>query len=96
LIRAAAPDFQMGANGIAFQPPRTLFVANANQARIARIAIDQSGARAERGVVASGPALLTVDGLTLDMQGFLCAVVAVRRESSASRRGSHQPCRRHG
>jgi sugar lactone lactonase YvrE len=72
LIRAAAPDFQMGANGIAFQPPRTLFVANTNQARIARIAIDQSRARGR----CVGPGAADRRWIDSRSEGFLCAVVA--------------------
>lgn len=75
-LLAHEPGFGVGANGIAFQPPRTLFVANTEKGLIARIPIERSGAPGVPQVVASGPDLLTVDGLALDPQGFICAAIA--------------------
>jgi sugar lactone lactonase YvrE len=74
-LLAHAPGFGVGANGIVFQPPRTLFVANTEQGLIARIPIERSGGPGEPRVVASGPELLTVDGLAIDPQGFICATI---------------------
>lgn len=74
-LLAHAPGFGVGANGIVFRPPRTLFVANTEQGLIARIPIERSGAPGEPHVVASGPELVTVDGLAIDPQGFICAAI---------------------
>jgi hypothetical protein len=74
-LLAHAPGFGVGANGIVFEPPRTLFVANTEQGLIARIPIERSGAPGEPHVVASGPELLTVDGLAIDPQGFIYAAI---------------------
>jgi sugar lactone lactonase YvrE len=74
-LLAHAPGFGVGANGIVFRAPRTLFVANTEQGLIARIPIERSGAPGEPHVVASGSELVTVDGLAIDPQGFICAAI---------------------
>lgn len=71
-----APDPGIGANGIAFVPPRTLYVANSDRALIAEIPIRPDGSPGEPEVVAEGFELLLVDGLAADVQGDLHAVVA--------------------
>ena len=70
-----APDPNLGANGIAFIPPRTLYVANTDRALIARIPIKPDGSPGEPDVVAEGFDLLLVDGLVADVRGDLHAVV---------------------
>jgi len=66
----------IGANGIAFVPPRDLYVANTDQALIARIRIGKDGSAMEPEVVAAGTELLTVDGIVADHTGILHAVIA--------------------
>jgi hypothetical protein len=65
-----------GANGIAFDPPNHLYVANTERGLIAHIAIDlQDGSAAEPATVAQGLELLTVDGLAVDVTGDVYAAV---------------------
>jgi sugar lactone lactonase YvrE len=73
-----APDveFGIGANGIAFVPPRSLYVANTELALIAHVRIKRNGEPAEPEVVALGDELLLIDGLAADSQGNLHAVIA--------------------
>lgn len=73
---APDPHFGIGANGIAFVPPRDLFVANTDLGLIARVRIGLDGKPAEPEVIAAGIELLTVDGLAADAHGDLHAVVA--------------------
>jgi sugar lactone lactonase YvrE len=71
-----APDGLIGANGIAFVPPNSLYVANTDRALIARIQIKADGEAAEPEIAASGFELLTIDGLAADGRGMLHAVIA--------------------
>jgi len=71
-----APGPNVGANGIAFVPPATLFVANSDLALIARIPIRLDGTAGEPDVAAAGFELLLVDGLVADVHGLLHAAVA--------------------
>jgi sugar lactone lactonase YvrE len=71
-----APDPSLGANGLAFVPPRTLYVANSDRALIVGIPIQPGGSPGEPEVVAEGFELLLVDGLAADVRGDLHAVVA--------------------
>jgi sugar lactone lactonase YvrE len=71
-----APTVGIGANGIAFVAPATLFVANTEQGLIARIPIRPDGNPGEPSVAASGFELLLVDGLTADVHGDLYAAIA--------------------
>jgi sugar lactone lactonase YvrE len=75
-VLAPDPNFGIGANGIAFVPPRNLFVANTDFALIARIPIKRNGDAGNPEVVASGFELLTIDGLAADVHGNLHAVLA--------------------
>jgi sugar lactone lactonase YvrE len=75
-LLAPDPNFGIGANGIAFVPPRELFVANTDLGLIARVGIKPNGDPAEPEVVAAGLELLTVDGLAADAHGNLHAVIA--------------------
>ena len=75
-IRHALLAGGIGANGIAFVPPRDLYVANTDQALIARIRIGQDGSAMEPEVVAAGTELLTVDGIIADQTGILHAAIA--------------------
>ncbi len=72
-LLAASPA--LGANGIAFVPPRPLFVANTDQALIARVPIETDGAPGEPNIAAQGFELLVIDGLAADVRGNLHAVM---------------------
>jgi sugar lactone lactonase YvrE len=72
-LLAPAPGF--GANGIAFVPPGTLFVANTDQALIARVPIRPDGSPGRPEVAAAGFELLLVDGLAADVHGDLHAAI---------------------
>jgi hypothetical protein len=65
-----------GANGIAFFPPDQLYVANTGLGLIARIQILADGSPGEVTVVAQDAALLTVDGIAVDVKGDIYAVIA--------------------
>lgn len=79
LLAPADPDHPLlppvGANGIAFAPPRTLYVANTQRGLIARIPImpDESPGPVE--LVAEGPSLLTIDGIAVDVHGRIHGVI---------------------
>jgi sugar lactone lactonase YvrE len=75
-LLAPDPNFGIGANGIAFVPPRDLFVANTDLGLIARVRIRHDGKADEPEIVAAGIELLTTDGLTADVYGNLHAVIA--------------------
>jgi sugar lactone lactonase YvrE len=71
-----APAFGIGANGVAFVPPATLFVANSDLALLARIPIRADGSPGAPDVAAAGLELLLVDGLASDVHGDLYAAIA--------------------
>ena len=75
-LLAPDPNFGIGANGITFVPPRSLFVANTDLALITRVRIKRNGEPAEPELVALGNELLTIDGLAADARGNLHAVIA--------------------
>jgi sugar lactone lactonase YvrE len=75
-LLAPHPDFGIGANGIAFVPPRSLFVANSDFGLIARVPIQLTGDAGEPQTVAIGFELLLIDGLAADAHGDLHAVIA--------------------
>lgn len=66
----------IGANGIAFAPPRTLYVANTEGALLAEIPIEPDGSPGALRVVAQGFDLLTIDGIAVDVKGNVYAVIA--------------------
>jgi sugar lactone lactonase YvrE len=66
----------IGANGIAFSPPRDLFVANTERALVARIPIRPDGRAGDPEVVAAAFDLLLIDGLAADAHGDLYAAIA--------------------
>lgn len=66
----------VGANGIAFSPPDTLYVANTQRGLIARIVIEPDGTSRPLDVVAEDFALLTIDGIAVDVHGDIHGVVA--------------------
>ena len=66
----------VGANGIAFSPPDTLYVANTQRGLIARIVIEPDGTPGRLDVVAEDFALLTIDGIAVDVHGDIHGVVA--------------------
>lgn len=70
-----SPQFGIGANGIAFSPPRDLFVANTERALVARIPIRPDGKAGDPEVVATGFELLLIDGLAADAHGDLYAAI---------------------
>jgi len=72
-----APDPLIGANGIAFVPPNSLYVANLDRALIAQIRIRPDGTPAEPEIVATGFELLGIDGLAADAHGTLYAAIVV-------------------
>lgn len=65
----------IGANGIAFSPPRDLFVANTERALVARIPIRPDGSPGDLEVIATGFELLLIDGLAADAHGDLHAAI---------------------
>jgi sugar lactone lactonase YvrE len=70
------PGPAIGANGIAFVPPSTLFVANSDLALIARIPIRTDGSPGDPQIAAAAFELLLVDGLAADVHGDLYAAIA--------------------
>jgi sugar lactone lactonase YvrE len=72
-----APEFLVGANGIAFVPPDNLYVANLDRALIARIRIRPDGSPAEPEIAAAGFELLGIDGLAADARGMLYACIVL-------------------
>jgi sugar lactone lactonase YvrE len=74
-LLAPDPNYGFGANGIAFVPPRDVYVANTDLGLIARVRIKQDGSPGRPEVVAAGIELLTVDGLVADARGHLHAVI---------------------
>ena len=65
----------IGANGVAFIPPATLYVANTEQNLIARIPIRADGRPGTPSVAAADPLLQIIDGLAADAHGDLYAAV---------------------
>jgi sugar lactone lactonase YvrE len=66
----------IGANGIAFVPPRSLYVANTDFGWIVRIPIEKNGDAGLPKVVAIGIELFIIDGLAADVHGDLHAAIA--------------------
>lgn len=67
----------VGANGIAFDPPNHLYVANTQQSLLAHIEVMQDGSPGAVSVVAYGPPLLNPDGLALDTEGNVYATIPI-------------------
>lgn len=65
----------VGANGIAFVPPATLYVNNTEQNLIVRIPIRTDGGPGTPSVAAADPLLQIIDGLAADAHGDLYAAV---------------------
>ena len=65
----------IGANGIAFVPPATLYVNNTEQNLIVRIPIRTDGRPGTPSVAAADPLLQIIDGLAADAHGDLYAAV---------------------
>ena len=72
-----APDPAIGANGIAFVPPDSLYVANLDRALITRIRIRPDGSPSRPEIAAAGFELLGIDGLAADAHGTLYAAIVV-------------------
>jgi sugar lactone lactonase YvrE len=66
----------IGANGIVFAPPRTLYVANTEGGLLAEIPIEPDGSPGALRVVAQGFDLLTIDGIAVDVKGDVYAAIA--------------------
>jgi len=66
----------VGANGIAFSPPDRLYVANTQRGLIARIIVEPDGSPGPMDVAAEGFALLTIDGIAVDVRGDIHGIVA--------------------
>jgi len=64
-----------GANGIAFYPPNTLFVANTLKGLIAKVSILSDGSAGPVELVADDALLLTVDGIAVDKNGDIHGVI---------------------
>jgi sugar lactone lactonase YvrE len=75
-LLAGFPEGPIGANGIAFVPPASLYVANTNFGWIVRIPIEPGGRAGRAKVIAMGSELLIVDGLAADAHGGLHAAIA--------------------
>jgi sugar lactone lactonase YvrE len=65
----------VGANGVAFVPPATLYVNNTEQNLIVRIPIRTDGRPGAPSVAAADPLLQIIDGLAADAHGDLYAAV---------------------
>ncbi|MFQ5569996.1 MAG: SMP-30/gluconolactonase/LRE family protein [Rhodothermales bacterium] len=65
-----------GANGIAFFPPNTLYVANTSQFSISRIRIAPDGSAGDAEVVAQGLDLFSIDGIAVDVHENVYGVLA--------------------
>ncbi len=66
--------FPIGANGIAYRHGE-LFVANTEKGHIVRIPIAKGGGPGEPVIMASGPDLLLIDGIALDVHGDIYAAI---------------------
>lgn len=66
--------FPLGANGIAYHQGN-LFVSNTEKALIVRIPVLVGGEAGDPSVIASGPELLPIDGIALDVHGTIYAVI---------------------
>lgn len=66
----------IGANGIAFAPPRKLYVANTEGGRLVEVPIQQDGSPGTPRIVAADPALLTIDGIAVGGDGSVYAAIA--------------------
>lgn len=66
----------IGANGIVFAPPRTLYVANTELGLLTAIPIAPDGSPGALRVVAQSFDLLTIDGIAVDVKGEVYAVIA--------------------
>lgn len=64
-----------GANGIAFYPPDTLYVANTELGLIASVQIDPDGTAGSVDAVTTPFAVPTVDGIAMDVRGQIHAVL---------------------
>ena len=66
-----------GANGIVFDPPNHLYVANTQRSLVAHIPVLNDGTAGAVTVVAAGPPVLNPDGLALDAHGNVYVVIPV-------------------
>jgi sugar lactone lactonase YvrE len=66
--------FPLGANGIAYRQ-NEIVVGNTEGARLLRIPINPDGSAGSASVLAEGPALIAVDGVTFDVHGNVWACV---------------------
>lgn len=64
--------FPLGANGIAYRQNEVV-VGNTEGARLVRIPINPDGSAGPASILAEGPALLAIDGITFDVHGNVWA-----------------------
>jgi hypothetical protein len=64
-----------GANGLAFEPPDRLYVANTERGLIARVRVGPDGRPAAVEAVTVPFAVPTVDGIAMDVRGHIHAVI---------------------
>ena len=64
-----------GANGIVFDPPNHLYVANSQRNLVARITVSKNGTAGDVTVVAAGWPILNPDGLALDAHGNIYVAI---------------------
>jgi sugar lactone lactonase YvrE len=74
----APREIGIGANGVAFVPPATLYVAVTEQNQIVRIRIRPDGRPGATSVAAGGDPLQIVDGIAADVHGDLYAAIVGR------------------
>ena len=64
-----------GANGIVFDPPNHLYVANTQRSLVARVTVKKNGTAGDVSVAAAGWPILNPDGLALDAHGNVYVVI---------------------
>jgi sugar lactone lactonase YvrE len=72
---SAGAGVPIGANGITFRTPKEIVVGNTDLATLVSIPILPDGSAGEAGVIVEDPAILGVDGLTVDARGTIYACV---------------------
>ena len=78
LLPLAADPFGFplpGANGIAYDRPGSLYVANTEKGLVARVSINKNGSAGAVELVAASLLLATVDGIAMDARGDVYGVI---------------------
>jgi sugar lactone lactonase YvrE len=68
---------QVGANGIVFDPPNHLYVANTQENLVAHVTVNTDGSAGEVSLLAAGPPVIFPDGLALDAHGNVYVAIPV-------------------